>query len=160
MCDRAWFFGKNPHQAKNDQKWPKNMVFGLFKKFISLVLSGIFAKWKLLWFINVLQKLHAREKFSSQVIAKKCLWFQYEVIASEIPVFFNHQYFTNRLISELDFWHVDRHEWKKQGSLIGFLKKFSFGKMGHFGPKNCTSTGRIFLRFCTMKGLIGRWEWY
>ena len=33
VCDRARFFGKNPHQAKiskNGQKCPKNMIFGLF----------------------------------------------------------------------------------------------------------------------------------
>ena len=42
MCDRAGLFGKNPHWAKmvkNGQKWPKNRVFGLFKKIMSLVLS-------------------------------------------------------------------------------------------------------------------------
>ena len=35
MCDRAGFFEKSPYRAKmtkNGQKWPKNMVFGLFKK--------------------------------------------------------------------------------------------------------------------------------
>ena len=43
----ARFFGKNPHQAKmtkNGQKWPKNKVFGLLKKIMSLVLSGICVK--------------------------------------------------------------------------------------------------------------------
>ena len=29
---------------KNGQKWPKNMVFGFFKKITSLVLSGICVK--------------------------------------------------------------------------------------------------------------------
>ena len=32
LCVTAGFFGKNPHQAKmtkNDQQWPKRMVFGL-----------------------------------------------------------------------------------------------------------------------------------
>ena len=53
--------------TKNGQKWPKNMVFGLFKKITSLVLSGICVKSKFLWFINILQKLHAWEKSSSQV---------------------------------------------------------------------------------------------
>ena len=33
-------------------------------------------------------------------------WFS----ANEISVFFNRQHFTNRLISDFDFWHVDRHE--------------------------------------------------
>ena len=30
--------------SKNGQKWPKNMVFGVFKKIMSLVLSGICVK--------------------------------------------------------------------------------------------------------------------
>ena len=55
---------------KNGQKLYKNMVFGLFKKVTSLVLSGICVKWKFLWFINILQKLHAWEKSGSQVIAE------------------------------------------------------------------------------------------
>ena len=73
MCDRAGFFEKSPYRAKmtkNGQKWPKNMVFGLFKKITYLVLSEICVKWKFLWFINILQKLHAWEKSGSQVIAK------------------------------------------------------------------------------------------
>ena len=47
MCDRAEFFGENPHGAKmtkNGQKWPKNRVFGRFKKIMPLVLSGICVK--------------------------------------------------------------------------------------------------------------------
>ena len=47
VCDRARFFGKNPHPAKttkNGRKFPKNIVFGLFKKITSLVLSGICVK--------------------------------------------------------------------------------------------------------------------
>ena len=47
VCDRAGFFGKNPHQpkmTKNGQKLPQNMVFGHFKKIKSLVLSGICVK--------------------------------------------------------------------------------------------------------------------
>ena len=88
MCDRAGFFGKNPHWAKmtkNGQKWPKNMVFGLFKKIMSLVLSGICVKRKFLWFINILRKLHAWEKPGSQVIAKNGslpLRFQYSLIVN------------------------------------------------------------------------------
>ena len=71
--------------TKNAQKWPKNMVFGLFKKIASLVLSGICLKWKFLWFINILQKLHAWEKSGSQVIAKKGsqpVRFQYSLIVN------------------------------------------------------------------------------
>ena len=46
VCDSRIFL-KNPCQAKmtkNSQKWPKNMVFGLFKKIASLVLSEICVK--------------------------------------------------------------------------------------------------------------------
>ena len=85
--------------TKNGQKLSQNRVFRLFQKIMSLVLSGICVKQKFLWFINILQKLHAWEKSGSQVIVK-----------NEISVFFNRQYFTNRLISDFDFWHVDRHE--------------------------------------------------
>ena len=45
--------------TKNGQKWSKNRGFELFKKIMSLVLSGICVKRKFLWFINILQKLHA-----------------------------------------------------------------------------------------------------
>ena len=88
MCDRAGPFGKNPHQAqmtKNGQKWPKIMVFGLFKKITSLVLSGSCVKWKFLWFITILLKLHAWGKSGSQVIAKngsQPLRFQYSLIVN------------------------------------------------------------------------------
>ena len=56
---------------------------------------------------------------------------------------------SNRLISDFDFWHVNSHEWKKQGLLTGFLKKFSLGEMAILGPKivhtlNSGSAGRIF----------------
>ena len=109
-------------------------TFGLFKNITSLVLSGICVKWKFLWLSNILRKPHASEKSVSQVITKKWL------LANEISLFFNCQYFTNRLVSHFDFWHVGRDEWKKQGSLTGFLKKFSFVEMGHFGSKNCASS--------------------
>ena len=69
--------------TKNGQKWPKNKVFGLFKKVTSLILSGISLKRKFLWFIHILQKLHALEKCVSQVIAKNGSWpmrFQYSLI--------------------------------------------------------------------------------
>ena len=88
--------------TKTGQKWPKNMVFGLLKKIMLLVLSGICVKWKFLWFINILWKLHAKIWFSSY--SQKCL------SANEIPVSFTCQYFTNRLISDFGFWHVDMHE--------------------------------------------------
>ena len=77
----------------------------------------------------------------------------------------NIQKLINRLISDFDFWHVDRHVWKKQGSLTGFLrrKKFSLGEMDHFGPKmahshNSGSAVRNFSNFAQWKGPIGRWK--
>ena len=84
--------------TKNGQKYPKNMVFGLFEKIMSSVLSGICVKQKFLWFINILCKLHAWEKSGSQVIAQNCSQptrFQYSLIVN---------------ISDFDFWHVDMHE--------------------------------------------------
>ena len=42
------------------------------------------------------------------------MWFssysQKWISADEISLFFNQQCFTNRLISDFDFWHVDRPE--------------------------------------------------
>ena len=38
-----------------------------------------------------------------------------------------------------EFWHVDKLKWNVQSLLTGFLKKFSFGQMGYFGPKNDAS---------------------
>ena len=84
LCDSRIFWKKNP-SGKNGQRWPKNMVFGLFKKIMSLVFSGICVKWKFLWFINILWKLHAWEKSGSQVIAKNCsrpMRFQYSLIVN------------------------------------------------------------------------------
>ena len=112
----SWIFLKKSPLGKNDQKWLKNIVFGLFKKIMSIIFMCAYLGK--IWFSSYSQK---------------------RLSANEISVFFNHQYFTIRLISDFDFWHVHRHEWKKQGSLTGFLEKSSFGEMGHFGPKNCVS---------------------
>ena len=73
--------------TKNGQKWPRNMVFGLFKKITSLVLFGICVKWKFLWFINILRKLHAWEKSGSiaKIIVKngsRPMRFQYSLIVN------------------------------------------------------------------------------
>ena len=84
--------------------------------------------------------------FLSSSYSQKCL------LANEISVFFNHQYFFNRSSSDFDIWHVDRHEWKEQGLLTGFLKKilivankpFMAQKMVH--PHNSGSAVRIFLK--------------
>ena len=113
--------------TKNVQKWPENRVFWLFKKILLLDLSGICVKWKFLWFINTAKTACLGKTWFSSYSQK---WLP----ANEISIFFNRQYFTNRLISH--FWHVDRHEWKEQGSLRSFLKKFSFGQMSHFMLKN------------------------
>ena len=51
--------------TENGQKWPKNRVFGHFKKIISLVMSGIGVKRTFLWLINILQKLDLWEKYGS-----------------------------------------------------------------------------------------------
>ena len=151
MYDKARFFLKKSPSGKNDQKWLKmaqKQGFGLFKKITSLVLSIICVKWKFLWLLTFCK---------NRMLGK--IWFssysQKWLLANEISVFFNCQYFTNRLISDFDFWHVDRHEWKEQSLLTGFLRKLSFGKMGHFGSKNplkCGSAVRIVLKFCSMTG--------
>ena len=69
--------------TKNSQKWPKNVVFGLFKKVTSgIVLSGVCVEWKFLFFVNILHKLHAWEKSGSQVISKsgsQPMRFQYSL---------------------------------------------------------------------------------
>ena len=71
--------------TKNGQKWLKNKVLRFFKKIMSLVLSGICVKWTFLWFINILQKLHAWEKLGSQVLVKNVsrpMRFQYFLIVN------------------------------------------------------------------------------
>ena len=140
------------------QKWPKNRVFGLLKKITSLVLSEICVKWKFLWFINIFRKLHAWEKWG-----KTACWFssysQKYLLANNISVFFNCQYFTNSLTYEFDFWHVD--------TLINrFSEKILIWANGPFwAQKLCILVTldpleEFFLNFAQWKGLIGRWEWY
>ena len=71
--------------TKNGKKWPKNRVFGLFKKIASLVLSGISVKWKFLRFIEILKKLPAWEKSGSQVMTKngsQPMKFQFSLIVN------------------------------------------------------------------------------
>ena len=66
---------------KNDQKLAQNLI----KKITSLVLSGICVKWKFVWFINILQNLHAWEKSISQDIGKngsQPMRFQYSLIVN------------------------------------------------------------------------------
>ena len=81
------------------------------------------------------------------------------LLASEISVYFNDQYFINGLISDFVVWNVDMHEWKEQSVLMGFLKKIFFGQMGPLRPENGASsklwicTMDFFLKLCTVKGL-------
>ena len=88
--------------TKKGQKWPKDRVWGLFKKII-LLLSGI----------CVNESSYGSEHSAKTACLGK-IWFssysQKWLLANEISVFFNRQYFTNRLISDFDFWHVDRHK--------------------------------------------------
>ena len=113
-----WFLEKIPEGQKwqqNNQKWPKNRVFGLFKKITSLVLSGNWCKTKV--FI-----VHWH---SAKTACLGKTWFfscsQKWLSVNEISVFFNHQNFINKIISDFDFWCVDRREWKEQGILMGFV---------------------------------------
>ena len=111
--------------TKNGQKWPKSRVCGHFKKIMSLVFSGICVK----------QVLMVHKHFVKTACSRKIWFSSYSpkwLLANEISVFFNRQYFTNRLISDFDFWHVDWHEWKKQGSLTRFLKKILIWANGPF----------------------------
>ena len=113
-----WFLEKILEGQKwqqNNQKWPKNRVFGLFKKITSLVLSGNWCKTKV--FI-----VHWH---SAKTACLGKTWFfscsQKWLSVNGISVFFNHQNFINKIISDFDFWCVDRHEWKEQGILMGFV---------------------------------------
>ena len=77
--------GYQAKMTKNGQKCPKTWFLDFLKKIASLVLSGICVKWKFLWFINVLRKLHAWEKFGSQDIAKNVsqpMRFQFSLIVN------------------------------------------------------------------------------
>ena len=103
VSDRAGFFGKRTHWSKmtrNGEKWHKNMVFGLFKKNTSLVLSGIYVN----------ESSYGSLTFWENCMLGKNLVLWFSLLANKISVFFNRQYFTNRLISDFDFWLVDRHE--------------------------------------------------
>ena len=66
VCDSRIFW-KNPHRTKMVKNGPKTWFLDFLKKITSLALSGIFVKSKFLCFINILRKLHACEKSSSQV---------------------------------------------------------------------------------------------
>ena len=132
----------------NGPKWPQNTVFGRVKKLVSWVLSRIAVKRQFWWFINILWRLETEclEKFLSSSYNRRFL------LASETSVFFKYQYLYNRSSSDFEIWHVDRHEWKEQGLLTGFLKKnyvvantpFMAQEMAH--PHNSGSPARSFFK--------------
>ena len=108
ICDTDEFLRKKPHRVKitkNDQKWPKNRIFGLFKKIKSLLLSGIGVKQKVLMALN-----HFYENCMPKKNLVLRLYGQKWLSANEISVVFNCQYFINRLMSDFDFWNVVNHE--------------------------------------------------
>ena len=80
----------------------KTTFFGFLKKIKPLVLFGIVVKRNFLWTFNILQK--------SWKIWFSSYYGQKWLLANEISVFFNSQYFINRLISDFDFCNVDRHQ--------------------------------------------------
>ena len=127
MWESQVFWKKIPI-GQNDQKWLKmaqKQGFGLFKKIMSLVLSGIGVKRKFLWFINILWKRHVWEKPCPQVIVENVSWlmrFQYSLIVSIFLIDHN-----------LIF--LDSYEWKEQGLFSGFLKKSWFWQVSHLWPK-------------------------
>ena len=108
ICDTDEFLRKKPHRVKitkNDQKWPKNRIFGLFKKIKSLLLSGIGVKQKVLMALN-----HFYENCMPKKNLVLRLYGQKWLSTNEISVVFNCQYFINRLMSDFDFWNVVNHE--------------------------------------------------
>ena len=114
--------------------------FRIFKKIKSLALSGIGVKRKFLWSFNILWKRHVWEKSGSQKVWFSSCGQNWLSTNGFQEVFFDHQYFINRLISDFDFWNVDRDEWQKLGLSTGFLKNFRWGKLAHFGSKNDASS--------------------
>ena len=89
--------------------------------------------------------------FAKTACLKK-IWFssygQKRLSVNQMSVFFNRQYFINKLIpgfdicnedrhdeiliSGFDFWNEDRHECKKEFLLTGFMKKLSYWAYGPF----------------------------
>ena len=124
-------FWKKIPIGQNDQKWLKmaqKQGFRLFKKIMSLVLSGIGVKRKFLWFINILWKRHVWEKPCPQVIVENVSWlmrFQYSLIVSIFLI-------DDNLI------FLDSYEWKDKGYFQVFWKNPDFGKWAIYGPKNGT----------------------
>ena len=91
-------------------------------------------------------------KFLSSSYSQKCL------LADDISVFFNRQYFFNRPSSHFDICHLDGHEWKEEELLTRFLREtLIVGNVSLIAPKvmhprNSGSAVTIFWKFFTMKG--------
>ena len=102
-------------------------------------------------------------KYSLKTAYLGKIWFssydQKWLSAKEISVFFNCRYFINRLISEFEFWHVDRHGRNEQDSSQVFWKNFILGPK-KVNPHNCASIVIIFLNFAQRKGLISRCNYF
>ena len=88
--------------VKKDQK---TKFFGLFKKIKSFFLSGIVVKQKLFMVFY-----HSAKTAYLGKICFSSYYGQKWLTAKDISIFFNFQYFINRLISDFDVWNVDRHE--------------------------------------------------
>ena len=85
--------------TKNGPKWPKNTVENDVMSF----LWNCFKMRVLMIHLHSV-KIGCLAKILSSSYSQKCL------LANEISLFFNHQYFFNRSSSDFDIWHVDRHE--------------------------------------------------
>ena len=94
-----WFIFFQKNDAKNSQKAQNAWFIWTFSENQVISFVWNWCKRKILWFFKILQKLYDWEKSISQVITKNSL------------VFFNRQYFINRLISDFKFWNVGKHEW-------------------------------------------------
>ena len=130
-------------------------MFGLFRKMYSFVLSGNEISYDPLAFCK------------NSICAKNLILKLWPKILSpnQVSVFFNHQYLVNRLTFHFDFLHVDRHEWTRQGLLVGFLKKYLSGQMSHFEPKmahliTLDPLQGFFWNFAQWKGPRGIWKLY
>ena len=87
------------------KKGQKTKFFGFFKIIKSVFLSGIVVKQKLFMvFYHSAKTAYLGKMCFSSYYGQK--WLSTKAIS----IFFNCQYFINRLISDFDVWNVDRHE--------------------------------------------------
>ena len=102
ICD-SWIFWKTSLLGKSGQKYPKTGFWDfLIKSCHQFCLEFV---------SNEVLKVH---QYSAKTASLGKTWFssysQKWLAANELSVFFNLQYFTNRLIFHFHFWHVDRHK--------------------------------------------------